>query len=176
MLTHRSHHARNEPTSWLAPGDELRSATVEEMPPEIGDASAPSSAAGTYPGRPMEFDHFEGFLIPTTLDVDASLLNGNLSDIAPLPRHCDADQLFSEELFVSSKEELRSLAGDFYRQGRYSRCKLCSYETRRPEHMYRHIRSVHRGMRQFPCGRCGRKFVRKDYVTSHMKTCRGVTL
>lgn len=168
-LLSRHHHSvpnsHGKVTEWLSLENRLASVLPDQVTVPVPLSRPPIQNC---PPHPIEFDQFEGFSTRTALNVD---LSNGLPVISPMV--ADGDPLTDDEYYTSPKEELRSIASDFYRHGRHTRCKLCPYETRRPEHMYRHIRSVHRNNRQYSCDRCGRKFVRKDYVTSHMRICRG---
>ncbi|XP_022645505.1 zinc finger protein 26-like [Varroa jacobsoni] len=54
------------------------------------------------------------------------------------------------------------------------RCKLCPYETRRRQHLERHVLR-HTNERPFVCPHCLRRFSRKDSLTKHVSTHAGDT-
>lgn len=157
---------------WLSNGNDPVTVISREIP--VSATTLAPMVSNDYPVGPVECSQFETCLVPPPAEIVHPSLGNSLSTMEPAGQETgEVGVGVGRKCYKSSKEERRSIASDFCRDGRITRCKLCAYETRRAEHMYRHIRSVHRGNRQFSCGRCGRKFVRKDCLKSHLKICRG---
>ncbi|ORY52572.1 hypothetical protein BCR33DRAFT_711851 [Rhizoclosmatium globosum] len=70
----------------------------------------------------------------------------------------------------SPHPSLRSPASNSSSRSRGSReykCSLCKHISTRSEHLVRHVKTVHEGIKDFKCLVCGSSFGRKDEVMRH---------